>query len=160
MNPRIGSGMQQARNRSSGGSRRGGAKPRGRNELRRWNFEAEASDFRVERGSGRCNGMSMEGQQAHPGGTSVPTVCGRTGRMAVESAGTMGMARIGFTRQRVHARWSAKARRFASSGSFGNRAGERSAGDTPRMSLVTGNIEGGAGKSNRPAPRTERAFQW
>jgi hypothetical protein len=31
-NPRIGSGMQQARDPDGGGSRRGGAKPRGRNE--------------------------------------------------------------------------------------------------------------------------------
>jgi len=31
MNPRIGCGMQQARNSRSGGSRRGGEKPRGRN---------------------------------------------------------------------------------------------------------------------------------
>jgi len=33
-NPMTGSGMQQARNLPSGGSRRGGAKPRGRNTIR------------------------------------------------------------------------------------------------------------------------------
>ena len=41
-NPRIGSGMQQARAPPSGGNRRGGAKPRGRNGIRGWPPRTEA----------------------------------------------------------------------------------------------------------------------
>jgi len=41
-NPRIGSGMQQARDSPSGETRRGGAKPRGRNAIRGWLPRTEA----------------------------------------------------------------------------------------------------------------------
>jgi len=101
--------------------------------LRRWNFEAEASDLRVERWSGRCNGKSMEGRQAHPMGTSVPMVCGRTGRMAVESAGKMGTAPEWSEGEEV------RIERF-----FREPSGRTERGETPRMSLATGNIEGGS----------------
>jgi hypothetical protein len=63
MDPRIGSGMQQARDSQSGGNRRGGAKPRGRNGTSEGGtFEAEARTGRL-RGSGRFASMSMEGRQ-------------------------------------------------------------------------------------------------
>ena len=116
--------------------------------LRRWNFEAEASDFRVERGSGRCSGKSMEGREAHLR-CRVQTRHGcvdETREKAVESARTKGKA----------PKWSegeeVRIERFFRESS------ERTVSETPRMSPVTGNIEGVAGKSNRPAPRTERAL--
>jgi hypothetical protein len=61
MNPRIGSGMQQARNSPRGENRRGGAKPRGRNE----NPSRQArirNPTETSGGSGRVEVVSMEGR--------------------------------------------------------------------------------------------------
>jgi hypothetical protein len=49
VNPRIGSGMQQARDSEGGENRRGGAKPRGRNGIRGWLPRTEARPAMVER---------------------------------------------------------------------------------------------------------------
>jgi hypothetical protein len=63
VDPRIGSGMQQARDSQSGGNRRGGAKPRGRNGTSEGGTSgAEAQTGRLRR-SGRFASMSMEGRQ-------------------------------------------------------------------------------------------------
>jgi hypothetical protein len=49
VNPRVGSGMQQARNPLGGASRQGGEKPRSRNMLGRWHDSAEAGATLWER---------------------------------------------------------------------------------------------------------------
>ena len=61
VNPRVGSGMQQAHGRSYGGTRRGGVRPRGRNETS-WRGSHGAEGGRKSSGSGRTGGMSMEGR--------------------------------------------------------------------------------------------------
>lgn len=61
VNPRVGSGMQQAHGRSYGGTRRGGARPRGRNETS-WRGSHGAEGRRESSGSGRTDGMSTEGR--------------------------------------------------------------------------------------------------
>jgi hypothetical protein len=62
-NPRTGSGMQQARGPSRGESRRGGEKPRGRNEAGRVvpSARRESGATRVP-GSGRAEDVSVEGR--------------------------------------------------------------------------------------------------
>jgi len=80
-NPRIGSGMQQARASQCGGSRRGGAKPRGRNRTPGdGSLGAEARTGRL-RGSGRTASMSMEGRAGGAVGhvTAPPTKPTREG---------------------------------------------------------------------------------
>jgi len=61
VNPRVGSGMQQAHGRLHGGTRRGGARPRGRNETS-WRGCHGAEGRREPSGSGRADGMSTEGR--------------------------------------------------------------------------------------------------
>jgi len=72
VNPRIGSGMQQARNSGGGESRRGGAKPRGRNGIRGWSPRTEVGPAMARRewtpaehvdggaGSQRCDRANRE----------------------------------------------------------------------------------------------------
>jgi hypothetical protein len=77
----------------------------------------------------------------------VPEGVWTEGEKAVESARTKGKA----------PKWSegeeVRIERF-----FREPSERTVSGKTPRMSPATGNIEGVAGKSNRPAPRTERAL--
>jgi len=68
MNPRIGIGMQQARSWWSGGNRRGGAKPRGRNTRNRWYLFCRSSGRKTACGSGRSPVCPMEG---NAGGASA-----------------------------------------------------------------------------------------
>jgi len=60
-NPRIGSGMQQARDPPGGGSRRGGEKPRGRNRTTRW-IPRRRSRALGRGGSGHPKDTPMEGR--------------------------------------------------------------------------------------------------
>jgi len=62
VNPRIGSGMQQARDSAGGENRRGGATPRGRNGISRLDASRPKRDQRWSGGSGRQRSTSMEGQ--------------------------------------------------------------------------------------------------
>lgn len=61
VNPRVGSGMQQAHGRMHGGTRRGGVRPRGRTETS-WRGSHGAEGRRESSGSGRADGMSTEGR--------------------------------------------------------------------------------------------------
>jgi hypothetical protein len=74
-NPMTGSGMQQARNLPSGGSRRGGAKPRGRNTIPR---QAASGPNRV--GSNVDSGEWTLGRHAGGGESRHPTSQDRAGR--------------------------------------------------------------------------------
>jgi hypothetical protein len=70
-NPMTGSGMQQARNLPSGGSRRGGAKPRGRNRIPRL---AASGPNRV--GSNVDSGEWTLGRDVGGGGSRHPNFAG------------------------------------------------------------------------------------
>jgi len=61
VNPRVGSGMQQAHGRMHGGTRRGGARPRGRNETS-WRGCHGAEGRREPSGSGRADGCRRRGE--------------------------------------------------------------------------------------------------
>jgi hypothetical protein len=81
VNPRIGSGMQQARDSEGGENRRGGAKPRGRNGIRGWLPRTEARPAMVEREWTPAEHVDGGEGRSDATGTREPT--GRSGNRSI-----------------------------------------------------------------------------
>jgi len=138
-NPRIGSGMQQARKSPRGENRRGGAKPRGRNR----NFEPGSSDPKPDGDIGW--------EWTRRGDVD--------GGAVLEDARASGRPDESHERRPVragpHERGALEGNQRREGTTHGLHRASRSERKTSRARLATGKVEEGTGKANDPL-RTSR----
>jgi hypothetical protein len=167
-NPMTGSGMQQARDLRSGGNRRGGAKPRGRNGIPR-----QAASGPNRAGSNADTGEWTLGRRVGGGESRHPNFAGSGGPQGLHGSLTTRVvgARRSVCRDESHERRSGDPTRATGEHSAGEPRPEGpllvdvlrdvNQGATPSEDLggQSGNRQGqgGSGKDQRPATTTSRA---